>query len=145
MKTEYNIPAEISTHGTTIDHRGGVFGKVLVHYPCGHEKNASGNTKHLVWLCECDCGVMFTARSGSLNMKHTSSCGRCEYVNPQLFKHQPELPRKKYTGQMELPLDTGAEPAPTEREDELDGLLEFLVAHPKCGREGAIVVLGNEA
>lgn len=104
MKYEYEIPKEIPTSPNGKDYRGVVQGKVLIHHPCDRETTAEKRNKHLLWLCECECGVMFTARAGAIAEKRLSSCGRCEKVNAALLRHLPEIPRKQT--QLEMKFDT---------------------------------------
>ena len=94
MKYDYDIPKEIKPARHSADHSGAVSGKVLIHYPVGHSGPPEMPKKYLMWLCECECGVMFTARAQTIKEGRISSCGRCEKVNASLLRHLPEIPRK---------------------------------------------------
>lgn len=101
---DYDVPIEIPVSRHARSYSGEVQGKVVIHYPCGHEGPKDQPKKHLLWLCECECGVMFTARAGVIADKRLSTCGRCEPVNAALMRHLIELPRKRSHEQLPLPL-----------------------------------------
>lgn len=94
MQYHYIDVPEIRLSKLSVDLAGQTTGKVTVMYPCGHSGTALKPHAHVDWLCMCDCGVNFKARASSLRAGSVSSCGRCEYINPQLLKNMPEIARQ---------------------------------------------------
>lgn len=58
----------------------------------GHENPTSG---HSYWVCECDCGKVFSARSDNLTSGRTRSCG-CNQAIPAARRSPQRRRRKLY-------------------------------------------------
>lgn len=56
------------------DLTGQRFGKLVAKFYTGRLISKSGYSASM-WLCTCDCGKNVVCRIGSLNGKHTRSCG----------------------------------------------------------------------
>ena len=113
MKKEYDIPTEIRTSGNATDLYNLLIGKVKVLYPVGHETKH----KHLLWLCKCECGTLFTTRAQTLMKERIRSCGKCEHEDPRI--NLTEIP-------YQLVEDTQEEANTSSPDEPLDSLIDEL-------------------
>lgn len=82
-------------HRVIKDMTGQKFGKLTVIERAEDYINKDG-TKHIRWLCHCDCGREAVVRGTALRYGSTTSCGVCTRSASNMGKGQRDLTGKKF-------------------------------------------------